>query len=254
MNSIRSQKLKFEGGNGYSLDASLDMPSGEIKCFAIFCHCFTCTKNTLATFRVSRILAQHGYAVLRFDFTGLGDSEGEFANTNFSSNVKDVLAAIKFLRREHRAPELLLGHSMGGTAVLAAAAQTPEVKAVVTIASPSDPEHVLHHFGHALTLLEQGIASSIEVAGQHYDIYPQFIDDIRQHDMQKTLAELNKPVLIFNITHDELVAQSNADEIHQWTQGRSKIITLDDANHVLSDKTDAEFVGNEIVEWYEALN
>jgi putative redox protein len=138
--------------------------------------------------------------------------------------------------------------------MLEAATNLDSVRAVVTIASPSQPDHVLHHFGHALTMLEQGIAASIEVAGQHFDIEPQFIEDLRRYNMQQQLASLDKPVLIFKVLHDALVDGKNADEIAAWIKGPSRIVTLDKADHLLSNKDDAAFVANEIVKWYEALS
>jgi len=199
------------------------------------------------------MLAERGIAVLRFDFTGLGNSEGDFAQSNFTTDVADIYAAAEFLRDNFAAPSLLIGHSLGGTAMLEAAMQIEQVKAVVTIASPSQPDHVLHHFGHALTMLEQGIASSIEVAGRHYDIEPQFLEDLRRYDMQQRLTMLEKPVLIFKVLNDALVDSENADEISAWTAGPSRIVTLDKADHLLSNKEDARFVADEIARWFENL-
>lgn len=246
-------KTGFIGGTGYSLDARLELPLEKPKAFAIASHCFTCTKDTITVFRISRLLAEHGIAVLRFDFTGLGSSEGDFAQTNFTTDVADVHAAVEFLSDNYEAPSLLIGHSLGGTAMLEAAITIESVEAVVTIASPSQPDHVLHHFGHALTMLEQGIASSIEVAGRHYDIEPQFIEDLRQYDMQQRLALLDKPLLIFKIVNDALVDSENADEISAWTRGPSRIVTLDKADHLLSNKEDASFVADEIAKWLKNL-
>ena len=252
---MKTQTIKtgFRGGSGYFLDARLELPEATPKAFAVASHCFTCTKDTITVFRVSRRLAEQGIAVLRFDFTGLGGSEGEFAQTNFTSDVKDVLAAVDFLRDNYAAPSLLIGHSLGGTAMLEAAISIDSVKAVVTIASPSQPDHVLHHFGHALTMLEQGLSSSIEVAGRHYDIEPQFIQDLRQYDMQQRLASLDKPVLIFKVINDALVDGENADEISAWTGGKSRIVTLEQADHLLSNRDDAAFVADEIFSWFENL-
>jgi len=241
------------GGSGYLLDARFELPVDKPSAFAIACHCFTCTKDTITVFRISRLLAEQGIAVLRFDFTGLGNSEGDFAQTNFTTDVADVHAAVKYLRDSYAAPSLLIGHSLGGTAMLEAAISIESVEAVVTIASPSQPDHVLHHFGHALTMLEQGIASSIEVAGRHYDIEPQFIEDLRQYDMQQRLASLHKPLLIFKIVNDALVDSENADEISAWTTGPSRIVTLDKADHLLSNKKDTVFVADEIATWFENL-
>lgn len=252
---MKTQTIKtgFTGGSGHYLDARLELPAGTPRDFAVASHCFTCTKDTITVFRISRLLAEHGIAVLRFDFTGLGNSKGDFAKTNFTTNVADVHAAVEYLRSHHREPSLLIGHSLGSTAMLEAAMHIDSIKAVATIASPSQPDHVLHHFGHALTMLEQGIASSIEVAGRHYDIEPQFLEDLRQYNMQQRLASLDKPVLIFKVLHDALVDGSNAEEIHAWTRGPSRIVTLDKADHLLSNKDDAAFVADEIVRWFENL-
>lgn len=245
-----SIKVTFPGGNGHKLDGRLEMPDSPPKAYAICCHCFTCNKDILTSYRISKAMAKRGYATLRFDFTGLGASEGEFSQTGFSSNVADVLSAIEYLRSHYQAPALLIGHSLGGTAILEAAMQADEVQAVVTIASPSQPDHVLHHFGHALTLLEQGISSSIEVAGEHYDIEPEFIADLRSYDMQQRLSKFTKPVLIFNVVNDALVSEKNSDELHAWIKGKSEIITLDNSDHLLSKKQDTEFVAQAIDDWF----
>ena len=248
-----SIKVKFPGGSGHTLDGRLEMPDSPPKAYAICCHCFTCSKDTLTTYRISKAMAKKGYATLRFDFTGLGSSDGKFSKTGFSNNVADVLAAIEYLRTHHQAPTFLIGHSLGGTAILEASIQTEEVKAAVTIASPSQPKHVLHHFGEALPLLEQGQASSIEVAGQNYDIEPEFVDDLKTYNMQKRLQDLHKPALIFNIVNDALVSEKNSVELDEWISGDSKIITLKNSDHLLSKKQDIDFVTNEIDNWLISL-
>jgi len=235
------------------LDGRLEMPDVPVKAYAICCHCFTCSKDTLTSYRISKAMSKKGYATLRFDFTGLGGSDGEFSKTGFSSNVADVLAAIDYLRSHYQAPALLIGHSLGGTAALEAAMHVDEVQAVVTIASPSQPDHVLHHFGEALSLLEQGITSSIDVAGEHFEIEPEFVSDLRSYNMQQRLAEFTKPVLIFNIANDVLVSEKNSDELHAWVKGESEIITLNNSDHLLSKKQDTDLVSNNIVEWFETL-
>ena len=252
--NTKTIKTGFPGGSGYHLDARLESPVGTPRAYAIASHCFTCTKDTITVFRISRLLAEQGIAVLRFDFTGLGNSDGDFAKTNFTTNVADVHAAVEYLRKDHGEPSLLIGHSLGGTAMLEVAMHIDSIKAVATIASPSQPDHVLHHFGHALTMLEQGIASSIDVAGQHYDIEPQFLEDLHQYDMQQRLASLHKPVLIFKVLHDALVDGNNADEISAWTAGPSRIITLDKADHLLSNRNDAAFVADKIVKWFDEID
>ena len=177
MKSTKTLKASFKNNNSFLLDARLELPSLTPKAFAIFCHCFTCTKQTLATHRISRLLAEQGIAVLRFDFTGLGQSEGDFANTNFTTMVNDVIAASQYLNNNYDPPAFLFGHSMGGTAALAAALELDNIKGIATIASPSQPSHVLHHFGSALKELEQNHSSSFQVAGQRYPMNPQFVTD-----------------------------------------------------------------------------
>jgi esterase/lipase len=221
----------------------------EIKAYIIFCHCFTCTKETITTFRLSRLLAENGYAVLRFDFSGLGNSAGNFSKTTFSSTRDDLNSAIDFLKKNYRAASFLMGHSLGGTTALSIAQDSMEIKGVVTVASPSEPEHVLHHFGHALTLLEQDIPASFEVAGRYYAIEPGFIHDVRHFDMPSCLSRLDKPVLIINIEHDALVAASNASELQQWVKGETQLITIKNTDHLLSDRPSVIAVADKIIHW-----
>lgn len=197
------------------------------------------------------MLAQQGYAVLRFDFSGLGDSEGDFSECNFSTTVEDLQAAIKFLSEHYEKPEILVGHSLGGTSSLVAAIDAKEIKKVITIASPSQPAHVLHHFEQALTLLEQGVPSSIEIAGKFYDINPQFVDDVRQWDLQRQLKKLNKPVLIFNVENDALVDEDDAREIEQWVNGNTLLINLKNTDHLLSDKKAHSYAISQVIHWLE---
>ncbi len=253
MRNTTTLKINFTGGSGYELDARLEMPATTPKAFAIFCHCFTCTKDTITTFRISRALAEQGYAVLRFDFTGLGNSKGEFSQSNFTTNVADIMAAVDYLRAHHQPPSLLMGHSLGGTAAIEAAIQVDEVMAAVTVASPSQPDHVLHHFGAALTMLEQGIPASIDVAGEHYDIEPQFIEDLHKYQMQQRFSHMNKPTLIFSVIDDALVKGSNAVELAQWINAETTLIELKNSDHLLSAKQDTEFVASEIDRWFSEM-
>lgn len=250
----KSLKCSFENTQGHTLDGRLDLPvdADNIKAFIIFCHCFTCSKETITTFRLSRLLAENGYAVLRFDFEGLGNSEGEFSVTTFSTTQDDLDCAIDYLKKNYRAPSYLMGHSLGGTTALSVAQKHEEIKAVVTVASLSKPKHVLHHFGHALTLLEQNIPASFEVAGQFYDIEPEFVDDVRSIDMKKVLSELTKPVLIFNIENDALVDENNAKEIQQWVKAETQLITIKNSDHLLSDKKSVSDVAAQIIDWLES--
>jgi len=250
-------KCNFKNAQGETLDARLDVPANieinEITDFIIFCHCFTCSKETITTFRLSRLLAENGYGVLRFDFTGLGNSEGDFSSTTFSSTQDDLRNAISFLENNYRAPAFLMGHSLGGTTALSVAQDYDFIKGVVTVASPSDPEHVLHHFGHALTLLEQGINASFKVAGKYYDIKPEFVEDVRNANLQEVLSRLEKPVLVFNIENDALVSESNAREIQQWVKGDVELVTLKNTDHLLADRQTSAEVAQKIVEWARGI-
>jgi len=246
-------KCNFKNAQGETLDARLDVPANieidEITDFIVFCHCFTCSKETITTFRLSRLLAENGYGVLRFDFSGLGNSEGDFSSTTFTSTQDDLKSAINFLIDNYAAPSFLMGHSLGGTTALSIAQDYDFIKGVVTVASPSEPEHVLHHFGHALTLLEQGISASFNVAGQYFDIEPTFVEDIRNTDMPLILSQLVKPVLIFNVENDALVDESNAKEIQQWVKGETELITLKNTDHLLSDRPVSAEVAGLVVAW-----
>ncbi len=251
-------KCNFKNSRGYKLDARLDIPADkntdDISDFIIFCHCFTCSKETITTFRLSRLLAAQGYAVLRFDFTGLGNSEGDFSSSTFSTTQDDLDSAIKFLSKSYRPPSFLMGHSLGGTTAISIAQNYDFIKGAVTVASPSEPEHVRHHFGKALTLLEQNIATSFEVAGQHFDIEPEFVEDVRHVDMQLRLSELNKPVLVINIENDALVKESDSLQIQDWVSGEVALINVADSNHLLSNREATEFVASEIVQWISVID
>jgi esterase/lipase len=258
MQTTKTLKVTFSGWKKNKLDGRLELPHScspdKIKAYVIICNCFTCTKDTITTFRISKELAKSGYAVLRFDFSGLGNSEGAFSETSFTSNVFEIIAAADFLREKHKAPSLLLGHSLGGTAALEVAMQISEVKAISTIASPSQPDHILHHFGDALTLLEQNTPASIKVADQQYEIDPAFIKDLKTYNMKERLSLMRKPTLIFNIKDDKLVSENNSTELDRWIKGDSEIITLNNSNHLLTNKKDTELVVKNIIPWYENID
>lgn len=254
-------KCNFTNTQNLTLDARLDVPkdfdpdsANKLKAFIVFNHCFTCSKATITTYRLSRLLAEQGYAVLRFDFMGLGNSEGDFSTTTFASTQDDLNSAINFLSENYKPPSFLMGHSLGGTTALSVAQSHNSIKGVVTVASPSEPAHVLHHFGHALTLLEQGMAASFAVAGEFYDIEPEFVEDVRSVDMPSILSALEKPVLIFNVENDALVDEENSKEIQQWTKAETELITLKNTNHLLSDKTATADVAAKIVDWMKDIS
>jgi len=248
--TIRSIKLSIPNKQSELLDARLDLPTNDsIENYAIICHCFTCTKETITTSRVSRGLAQQGIATLRFDFTGLGKSQGYFSDSNFTSMVNDILSVNDFMQKHYQSASILLGHSMGGTAALIASTEIETCQSVITIASPSHPSHVLHHFDKALTDLENGNNSEIIVAGTAYPVKPQFINDVRQYDFHQKLIAYNKNILAIRATNDNLVADKDADEIVQYTGSKSELFDIENADHLFSNRSDTEKMINKIADW-----
>ncbi len=243
------EKVQFTGASGDKLAARLDRPHGPARAFALFAHCFTCTKDIFAASRIAERLAERGVAVLRFDFTGLGASEGEFANTNFSSNVADLVKAADYLRESHRAPDLLIGHSLGGAAVLAAAGQVPEAKAVVTIGAPADPAHVEHLLQDARPEIEEKGEAEVLLAGRPFRINKSFLDDIASHKLEPAIADLHKALLIFHAPRDATVGIDNASKIFLAAKHPKSFISLDDADHLLSRRADALYVAETLAAW-----
>ena len=247
--AIGTSKVTFEGADGAALAARLDRPEGAPKAFALFAHCFTCSKDIFAAQRIAGALAMRGFGVLRFDFTGLGSSEGEFANTNFSSNVEDLVAAADFLRTEYEAPKILIGHSLGGAAVLAAAGRMAEVKAIATIGAPADPSHVNHLFVGDIAEIEAAGEARVEIAGRPFTIKKQFIEDIRQQNLSAAIGDLGKALLIFHGPRDQTVAIDNAALIFAAAKHPKSFVSLDDADHLLSRKEDAIYVADVLAAW-----
>ena len=244
-----AERFDFRNASGQTLAALLDRPSGEPRAYALFAHCFTCGKDVHAAKRIAEALTALDIAVLRFDFTGLGSSEGEFANTNFSSNVADLIAAADALRQSGRAPAILIGHSLGGAAVLAAAADVPEARAVVTIGAPSDPSHVTGLFKDHLA--ELGAKGEVEVslAGRPFRISRGFVEDLAQHKLLDRVAQLHKALLIFHSPTDEVVGIDNASRIFTAAKHPKSFVSLADADHLLSRRSDASYVANVIHAW-----
>ena len=241
--------VHFPGADGQLLAARLDVPDGPVRAYALFAHCFSCSKDVLAASRTAHGLARHGIAVLRFDFTGLGASEGEFANTNFSSNIADLIAAVDFLRAEYAAPQLLVGHSLGGAAVLAAAAPVPEARAVATIAAPSDPHHVTGLFGeHLDTIAEHGEAR-VRLAGREFTIRRQFLEDIAEHSLAERIHALKLPLLVLHSPLDRTVPLSDAMQIFEAARHPKSFVSLDSADHLLTRREDAQYVAGVIAAW-----
>jgi len=250
MKNFKSIDIKFENKQGIMLAAKIDLP-GSPECFAIFSPCFTCTKETLATYRISQYLAKKNIAVLRMDFTGLGESDGNFGDSNFSTQIDDIISASQYLQKHYQKPALLIGHSMGGTASYAAASLLDNIKAVVSIASPSTPSHVLHHFGSALDQIKAGNDSEFFVAGKAYPIKSQFIENLKQHKFDETLQQLNKPVLIFHGENDNLVDISHAETLFSHLNQPKSFVSLDTADHILSNRKDNEYVADVMVSWLQ---
>jgi uncharacterized OsmC-like protein/alpha/beta superfamily hydrolase len=242
-------RVTFKGSAGTELAARLDLPAGPVRGFALFAHCFTCTKDILAAKRIASGLAAAGVGVLRFDFTGLGSSEGEFANTNFSSNVEDLVHAAAYLRANFVAPHLLIGHSLGGTAVLAAATEIPEAKAVVTIGAPADVAHVLSQFGSSLDEIRQRGQARVTLAGRQFAIGLTFIEDAEEQRLTSRIATLGKALLVMHAPLDAVVGIDNASKIFLAAKHPKSFVSLDDADHLLSDASIAAYAARVIVAW-----
>lgn len=245
-----TEKFQFPGSDGLMLAASLDLPdSAPPVAYALLAHCFTCGKDVLAAKRIAEGLAKHGIATLRFDFTGIGASEGEFANTTFSSNIGDLVLAADHLRKTKSAPAILIGHSLGGAAILAAAPMIPEAKCVATIAAPSDPAHVTHLFkDHIPAIREQG-ELEVSLAGRPFRIKREFLDDVAEHRLTETVAKLHKPLLIFHSPTDDTVGIENATRIFIAAKHPKSFISLTGADHLLTQKRDAVYVADMIAAW-----
>ncbi len=247
---MRFEQLFFQGAFGDRLAARLDLPEEDTQtAFALFAHCFTCTKNLKAVGNISKALTGCGIGVLRFDFTGLGESEGDFADTNFSSNVLDLLAAAAFLDSEYHAPAILIGHSLGGAAVLHAASQIPSAAAVATIAAPSDPGHLIQHLGKTKEIIETDGEADVSIAGRTFKIKKQFLEDLKQTNMMAAIRELNRALLIFHAPLDDIVGIDNAARIFQAAKHPKSFISLDRADHLLSRQQDSLYVGTMIAIW-----
>lgn len=246
---MRTSKAVFAGHSGAALAARLDLPRQPPRAFALFAHCFTCSKDVLAASRISAGLVQAGLGVMRFDFTGLGMSEGEFANTNFSSNVADLVLAADHLRRHHEAPALLVGHSLGGAAVLAAAAEIPEVKAVATIGAPSEPVHVTRHFADRVDAIRAEGAAEVELAGRTFTLTRQFLDDIEATRLRERIAGLGRALLVMHAPQDELVDVDHARRIFAAAQHPKSFVALDGADHLLRRREDAAYAAAVLAAW-----
>jgi putative redox protein len=248
---MRTQRFDFPNARGQTLAALLHRPAGEPGAFALFAHCFTCGKDNLAAKRIAEALAERGIAVLRFDFTGLGASEGEFPNTHFSSNIADLVAAADHLRRTERAPALLVGHSLGGAAVLAAAGQIPEAQAVATIAAPSDPGHVTGLFKDQVADIRAEGEREVLLAGRPFRIRREFLDDVAEANLLARVKDLHKALLVLQSPTDDTVGIDNASAIFLAARHPKSFVSLAGADHLLTRRRDALYAAHVIAAWAE---
>lgn len=246
---MRTERFDFPNAQGHLLTAVLHHPDGEPRDVALFAHCFTCSKDSRAARWIAESLAARGIAVVRFDFTGLGSSEGDFANTDFSSNVDDLVAAADHLRDTYRAPTLLVGHSLGGAAVLAAAARIAETRAVATIGAPSDPSHVANFFGEAIDIIQTRGEGEVELGGRTFRIRRDFLDDIAEQRLLDRVESLRVPLLILHSPTDQIVGIDNAATLFAAARHPKSFVSLDDADHLLSRRGDARYTGDVIASW-----
>ena len=243
------KNLSFTGGAGQILSARLDLPEREPLAYALFAHCFTCNKNFKAIDNISRTLADEGIAVFRFDFTGLGESGGDFSDTSFSSNVDDLLAATRFMDSRYKAPAVLIGHSLGGAAVLQAARKIPSTVAVATIGAPADPVHLTRHINGYKQQIETEGEAEVSISGRRFKIKRQFLDDLKDTNMEATIRNLNCALIIFHSPLDDVVGVENAAKIFRTARHPKSFISLDKADHLLSDRRDSRYVGAMIATW-----
>jgi uncharacterized OsmC-like protein/alpha-beta hydrolase superfamily lysophospholipase len=248
---MRSERFEFPNGKGATLAGVLDLPLGKPRAYALFAHCFTCGKDIPAAKRIAERLAVHGVAVLRFDFTGLGGSAGEFANTHFSSNVDDLVAAADHLRKMQGAPAILIGHSLGGAAVLAAAHKIPDARCVVTIGAPCDPAHVTGLFKEHVDQIHAQGEVEVRLAGRPFRIKREFLNDVAEKKLHECLATLRKALLVFHSPTDDLVGIENASHIFTAAKHPKSFVSLSGADHLLSKASDAVYVADVIAAWAE---
>jgi len=247
---MKSKKIAFKNSNGIELSGKLELPiETHPKAYAIFAHCFTCNKNLTAVKNISRALTSHGFGVLRFDFTGLGESDGDFSNTNFSSNIKDLEDVAHYMEKEWQAPKLLIGHSLGGAAVIFASKSISSIQAVATIGAPASPQHVQHLFANSIEEIETKGNANVEIGGRAFPISKQFIDDISQKNMAEIVKTLRKPILLLHSPQDDVVGVNNAAEIYSNAIHPKSFISLDGADHLLSKKEDSLYSGHVIAQW-----
>ncbi|MBS1270424.1 MAG: hypothetical protein MAG794_01380 [Gammaproteobacteria bacterium] len=244
------QKLEFPNEEGQLLAGALELPDhGNPVAFALFAHCFTCGKDLAAASRIARALSKHSIGVLRFDFTGLGNSDGDFSNSNFSSNVEDLVAAANFMKEHYRAPALLIGHSLGGAAVLAAAHQLPDARAIATIGAPAAANHVSHLFDDSIEHIKTRGSAMVTLGQRQFTIRSQLIEDLEQFADTDHIGRLQRPLMVFHSPIDRIVPIDEAAKIYQAAKHPKSFISLDDSDHLLSRKADSEYVAATLAAW-----
>lgn len=248
---MKSKKVEFKGALGETLSGRVDYPEGDIKACALFAHCFTCSKNLKAVGNITKALAAKGVETLRFDFTGLGESEGDFANTNFSSNVDDLIAASDFMAEQGNSPSIIIGHSLGGAAILQAAHRINSLKAVVTIGAPSNPAHVEHHFESKKEEIERTGEAVVKLAGRPFKVKKQFLDDLKESKMDQYIENLDKALMVMHAPLDDTVGIDNAAHIYKMAKHPKSFISLHEADHLLMDQKYSHYAGSLIAEWAE---
>lgn len=247
---MQSKKLSFEGAYGDTLSGRLDFPDEhEPEAYVLFAHCFTCSKNLKSIDNISRALTDENFAIFRFDFTGLGESEGDFSDTNISSNIDDLVQAAKYMETEYQAPDILLGHSLGGAAVLQAAHKIPHAKAVATIAAPANPEHVKENFAGKLDKIEEEGKAEVTLEGRSFTIKKQFLDDLEELNMNKRVETLDKALLILHSPIDNQVGIENAGHIFDHARHPKSFISLDEADHLLTEEKYSRYAGTILATW-----
>nr|WP_218119134.1 alpha/beta fold hydrolase [Limimonas halophila] len=244
-----SERITFTGGQGEQLAARLDRPTQTPCAYALFAHCFTCGKDIPAAQRIARTLAETGIAVLRFDFTGLGHSEGEFANTNFSANVDDLVVAANHLESTYDAPQLLIGHSLGGAAVIAASPRIPSARAIATIGAPADPAHVQHLLGEKRDEVSEHGEATVTLGGRSFRVRKHFLDDLGDHGLERILSASRAALMVFHSPIDNVVGIENASTIFTSAKHPKSFVSLDDADHLLSGRADAQYVARVLGAW-----
>lgn len=249
MDKTHTRVVRFEGALGHVLEGRLELPHQAPRAYALFAHCFTCSKDYLAPKRIGQALAARGIAVLRFDFTGLGASQGAFSETGFSTNVADIVHAAGFLRRDHDAPSLLIGHSLGGAATLAAAVEIPEARLVATIAAPSEPAQLKEHLMGVIPEIERRGAFEVRIAGRPFTLTRRFLDDLTAQDLGPIIQDLGRALMVFHSPLDDVVGIGHGERIFAQARQPKSFVALEGADHLVSAREDARFIADVVAAW-----